>query len=308
MKNKFFSCAVVFLLLCVVLSAGIFGYSRRIKRVDFSESFSPGLVPQEIECQIPQEEIDSVFGQKRKVYKIIRPRAGAQAKKLLKALDMEEYTTEKNGDVLPGISYTAAEKELCVHKDSTFLFRRRGRTSWEPMLVSPEAMAEDMLAYLKNLQIVPEDFYVSRTERRREGGVTTGVFMQFSREIDGFPVALGSRVWVEQDAQGLRELDAICFDYKEDGVLPTISLEEVCALIKTPQADIYYKEEMVSAPEKVVLQSAHLLYYDISHLGGNYIFPCYKVKGEVYGETCSGKKVTEFQATVMAIPCSMTRG
>ena len=116
----------------------------------------------------------------------------------------------------------------------------------------------------------------------------------FRRNLDGFKVYGSSYIHVEYDSQGLLSIDSMYSGYKFDRIVPTISFEEACAIVKTRRASISYEAEVTETPDKVVIDEAELIYFDTR----TYVLPCYAFDGLAY----VGEETTKFSAMVMAVP------
>ena len=310
MKKKLFSCAAVFLLLCVVLSAGFLCQKRTIQAIQFLEVAGPCPISENVEYHLSPETLETVFGHKRRIYTFVSRRSRGYDKKLLKTFEMENAENLPSADSDAAAAYTTGDKKLIIYKDGTFSFSFTRMCSQNAMTASLDELKTCAKEYLKNRGLFPEDFYPSGYSKTMKSGdgesIVTRMGPTFRRRIDGYEMYGSSYIHVEYDSQGLLSIDSMYSDYKLDRIVPTISFEEACAIVKTRKADISYETEIIETPDRVVIDTAELIYFDTRTYngGGTHILPCYAFEGLAY----VGDETTGFKATVMAIPRSMTTG
>lgn len=309
MKKKLFSCAVVFLLLCIVLSAGFLCRAKEIRAIRFLEVAGPCPIPENVEYRLSPETVEAVFGHRRKIYTFVSRRKKGYDEKLLKTFAMEDARPMKStGDA--AAAYTTGDKELIVYKDGAFSFSFTRLRSSQAMTVSLETLKTRAGEDLRSRGLLPEDFYPGGSSKHivSGDGQSTVVSMgpTFYRRIDGYEVYGSAYIHAEYDSEGLLGIDSMYSDYKPDRTVPTVSFEKACAIVKTNKASISYEADISETPDNVVIDSAELVYFDTSTYngGGTHVLPCYVFKGTAY----VGEETTDFRATVMAVPRSMTRG
>jgi|GEM_PF-3436990 hypothetical protein len=304
MKKKLFSCAAVLLLLCVVLSAGILCRKKTIRAISFLEVAGPCPIPENVEYHLSPETMETIFGHRRKIYTFVSYRKMGYDKNLLKVFEMEE--AKKKPGILDeaAAAYTTEDKELVIHKDGTFSFSFTRLASPDALTASLGELEARAEADLKSRGLFPEGFYpdgYSKTVTSGDGKSTvTRMGSTFRRNLDGFKVYGSSYIHVEYDSQGLLSIDSMYSGYKFDRIVPTISFEEACAIVKTRRASISYEAEVTETPDKVVIDEAELIYFDTRTYngGGTHVLPCYAFDGLAY----VGEETTKFSAMVMAVP------
>ena len=306
--KKIMFCITVSLTVCLLASALFLCLYRPIKAIRFLEVAGPCPIPETVEYKIPQEIIDSVFGQKRKIYKIVSRRTLGYDKELLEKFEMKKYRPLQSiNDDIAAI-YTTGNQKLSIYKDGTFSFCFIRVPPQGEFLRSSNEIIKDAERYLKSKDLLPENFYQDGCSLIKQSGNAGTKITQmepiFRRSIDGYEVYGSSYICVTYDSEGVLSVDSMYSGYEPDRTVSTISFEEACALVKTKKASISYEAEVTETPDKVVIDTAKLIYFDTRDYneGGTHILPCYVFEGLAY----VGDETTKFQATVMAIPESMT--
>lgn len=298
-------CFLVLVIISISLSSCGNTYNTNYNTEEFFGKTMGGIysIPDNIENNIPEEEIKAVFEKDMNVYTVQNiENTEERIQKLLSAFGMEDATLKVVNDTLYYSVRTSSgykAKELDVYPNGRYAFHDNTVGSDHDILSKKMEIRKIVEDFAKEKDLLPNE-YISRGYMSSGGAddSCSSYGPRFASCEDGYRIYGFDDILTEYGGDGICTFVSRCYNHTYLTTVKTASMEQALKALVCDGANVEFGEGYLDTrpADRVVLTGVESVYYNNGISG--YLVPCYLFKGIAYW----GEVEAECNTFVISIP------